>query len=183
MKLSDIKYDVFQLTTYCTGIHLFVKRYQAKWCFVYFYVSVLFSGNVSVTLLPFPASHRNVKFYLTFLTTLRWGSLQAFHKDQDGIFRCVLLLKKAIFAVKCCSFLFYCEVLLFSLRRSGCSECEFWWWPKGTNVDEKAEPHHCELGRQGAPALTWKAAAIQSGLGQRDINEPREMPKTDEMDL
>lgn len=142
---------------------------------LFLHMSVIFSGSVSVTLLPLPANQGNIKFYITFSNILRMQEPPGFLLSSGWHFSLCLAFEEGCF---CCEVLLsYCEVLLSPFRRSGCSECEFWWWPKGANADEKAEPHPCVLGRQGAPDLTWKAAVIQSGLGQRDINELRGKPK------
>lgn len=147
VKCSHIKYDVFQLATYHTSIHLVVKRYQAKWRFIYFYMCQLF-----LVLLPFPASHRNMKLLPKVLS-------QVNDKKASRLF---LKIRIAFFAVSC----FRSRMFLpwsAALRRSGLSECKFQRWPKGANIDETAELRRCKLGRQGAPALRWEGCCCPEG--------------------
>lgn len=73
---------------------------------LFFQVSVIFSGSVSVTLLPFPVSHGNMKFYIMFLNILTM-------KEPPGF-----LLRSGRHFVLCLAFeegYFCCEVLLSSL--------------------------------------------------------------------
>lgn len=111
---------MFQLTTYCTSIHLVVKRYQAKWWFIYFYTCQLF-------LVVMLAWH-----YCLFLqVTGTWSCYLKFSamlmiKKASGLF---LKVRIEFFVVPC----FWRTIFLSwsaGLRKSKLSGCKFQWWPE-----------------------------------------------------
>lgn len=73
---------------------------------LFLHMSVIFSGSVSVTLLPFPASHGNMKFYITFLNILTMKEPPGFLLRSGWHFSLCLAFEEGYFC---------CEVLLSSL--------------------------------------------------------------------
>lgn len=141
VKCSHIKYDVFQLTTYRTSIHLVVKRYQAKWRSIYFYVRRLFLVVILVR-----------RYCLFLRVTGMWSCYLKFPatvviKKASRLF---LKTGTAFCVVPC----FRRSVVLLrgaALPRSGLSERESWWWPQGANVGETSRATSLWAQRAGSP--------------------------------
>lgn len=161
VKCSYIKCDVFQLTTYCTSIHLVVKRYQAKWHFIYFYTSVIFSGYATVTLLPFPASHGNMKLLPKVLS----------HINDPKSSRLFLKIRFAFLIVSCFQRRFFRHEILLS--EMGFLNASF---SGGTKAQMLMRQQSCIavslVGREHPPC-TGKVAAVQRGPGRRDVCKSR----------
>ena len=128
--------------------------------YLFLHVSVIFSGNASVALPPFAASHGNMKLLPKVLGHVTDKKiLQAILKDQDCIFRCVL--KKGIFSTKCCSrekWAFRTWVLVVAQRRRCCwgsRAASLWAW------------------RAGTTGPTPGGLLLSGGLGHRDLCQPR----------
>lgn len=122
--------------------------------YLFLHMSVIFSGNASMTLLPFSASHGNMKLLPKVLS----------HVNDKRASRLFLKVRTEFFAVPC----FWRTIFLSwsaGFRKSRLSECKFQWWPEDTHWwDTRAASLWIRWAGSTRPMLGGLLLSVQRGL-------------------